>query len=144
MKERGIALLVAIFALAVVGALVAAAFQIGLLEQRIGRNSVYAAEAAEAAEAGAALVLADWEAYPDIGALAVAESVTLARTRLGDHVDFQPTLVRLTDGLYLVRSQGTRTDAAGNVLAQRSVATLARTTAEGVVPLDQRSWVQVY
>jgi hypothetical protein len=52
--------------------------------------------------------------------------------------------VRLTDGLYLIRSQGTRTDAAGNVLAQRSVATLARMTAEGAAPLVQRSWVQMY
>ena len=138
------ALAVAIFVLALVGALVAAAFQIGLLEQRIGRNSVYAAQAAYAAEAGAAMVLADWERYPEIGALAVTDSVTLASAGLGGRVAFQPTVVRLTDGLYLIRSQGTRTDAAGNVLAQRSVATLARTTAEGAAPLAQRSWVQVY
>ena len=50
--ERGMALAVAIFALVVIGALVAGAFYAGNLEQRTGRNSVYAAEAAQAAESG--------------------------------------------------------------------------------------------
>ena len=42
--ERGMALAVAIFALVVVGALVAGAFFAGNLEQRTGRNAVYAAD----------------------------------------------------------------------------------------------------
>ena len=50
--ERGMALAVAIFALVVIGALVAGAFYASTLEQRTGRNSMYAAEAAQAAETG--------------------------------------------------------------------------------------------
>ena len=48
-NERGMALAVAIFALVVIGALVAGAFYASTLEQRTGRNSMYAAEAAQAA-----------------------------------------------------------------------------------------------
>ena len=50
--ERGMALAVAIFALIVIGALVAGAFFAGHLEQRTGRNTLYAAQAADAAEIG--------------------------------------------------------------------------------------------
>ena len=55
--RRGMALAVAIFALVVVGALVAGAFFAGHLEQRTGRNTVYAAQATDAAEAGLANVV---------------------------------------------------------------------------------------
>src|SRR5919106_4115811 len=50
--ERGIALAVAVFALVVIGALVAGTFFAGRLEQQTGRNTFMAAQAAEAAEAG--------------------------------------------------------------------------------------------
>ena len=50
--ERGIALAVAVFALVVIGALVAGTFFAGRLEQQTGRNTIYAAQAAEVAEAG--------------------------------------------------------------------------------------------
>ena len=53
-SERGMALALAIFALVVVGALVAGAFLAGHLEQRTGRGTLYSAQAADAAEAGAA------------------------------------------------------------------------------------------
>ncbi len=138
------ALAAAIFALVVIGALVAMTFQVAHLELRTGRNSVYLVQALEAAEAGPAVVLAEWEAHPEIGALAVGESVTLADTRLGGRAAFQPTVLRLTDALYLIRSEGTSMDAAGNVLARRLVSTLARAASGGVAPLAQRSWLQGY
>jgi Tfp pilus assembly protein PilX len=50
--ERGIALAVAVFALVVIGALVAGTFFAGRLEQQTGSNTFMAAQAAEAAEAG--------------------------------------------------------------------------------------------
>ena len=50
--ERGIALAVAVFALVVIGALVAGTYYAGRIEQQTGRNTMYAAQAAEAAEAG--------------------------------------------------------------------------------------------
>ncbi len=144
MRERGVALPVAIFALVVIGVLVATAFHVAHLEQRTGRSSVYAAQALNAAEAGVALVLAEWASYPGLGTMAAGDSVTLAITALGDRATFQPAVVRLTDDLYLIRSEGTRRDAAGNPLAQRLVATLARTAPGGVAPLAQRGWVSGY
>ena len=51
-NERGVALAVAVFALVVIGALVAGIFFAGRVEQQSGRNTFYAAQAAEAADAG--------------------------------------------------------------------------------------------
>ena len=62
-SERGMALAVAIFALVVVASLVAMAFYSGRLEQRAGRNTMYAAQASDAAEAGAAVILGNWDQY---------------------------------------------------------------------------------
>jgi Tfp pilus assembly protein PilX len=50
-EERGMALAVAVFALAVIGGLVAGNFVAGLLEQQSGRNTLFGMQAAEAAEA---------------------------------------------------------------------------------------------
>ena len=51
-SERGIALAVAVFALVVIGALVAGTFFAGRLEQQTGQNTMFATQAGEAAEAG--------------------------------------------------------------------------------------------
>ncbi len=124
--ERGMALAVAIFALVVVGALVAGAFFAGNLEQATGRNSVYAAEAADAAEAGAATVLADWDQF-NLNTIASGETVPLALPQsLGARVTVTPTVTRLNDDLFLVRTFAKRTTPGGSTLAQRSVATVAR------------------
>ena len=50
-NERGMALAVAIFALVVIGALVAGTFYAGRLEQQTGQNGFYAVQASEAAQA---------------------------------------------------------------------------------------------
>lgn len=124
--ERGMALAVAIFALVVVGALVAGAFFAGNLEQATGRNSVYAAEAADAAEAGAANVLADWDQF-NLNNIANGDSVDVPlATSLGARVTVAPKVTRLNDDLFLVKTLATRTTAGGSILAQRTVATLAR------------------
>jgi len=126
--ERGMALAVAIFALVVVGALVAGAFFAGNLEQATGRNSVYAAEAADAAEAGAANVLSDWDQF-NLNNIANGESVTVPlSTSLGARVNVTPQVQRLNDNLFLVKTLATRTTAGGTILAQRTVATVARLT----------------
>ena len=80
--ERGMALAVAIFALVVIGALVAGAFFAGQMEQRTGRNTLYAAEAAQAAEAGATTILADWDQF-NLNNIVVGDSTVLATTSLG-------------------------------------------------------------
>jgi hypothetical protein len=124
--ERGMALAVAIFALVVVGALVAGAFFAGNLEQATGRNSVYAAEAADAAEAGAANVLSDWDQF-NLNNIANGDSVTVPLSQsLGARVTVTPKVIRLNDDLFLVRTLATRTTAGGSALAQRTVATVAR------------------
>ena len=123
--RRGMALAVAIFALVVVGALVAGAFFAGHLEQRTGRNTVYAAQATDAAEAGLANVVGSWDAL-GLGNVAINDSSVLATTSLGGRHYYQGTVVRVADGMYMIRSLGIRRDAAGNPLAQRLVATLAR------------------
>lgn len=124
-SERGMAMAVAIFALVVVGALVAGAFFAGNLEQRTGRNSIYATEAAGAAESGTASVFAKWD--PALKTLAVGDSLAEPMsTSLGAHVTVTPKVFRLNNELFLVRSVGQRTDAAGNVMAQRTVATVGR------------------
>lgn len=124
--ERGMALAVAIFALVVVGALVAGAFYAGNLEQRTGRNAVYASEAADAAEAGANYVLSDWDQF-NLNNLAVNDSATVPlTTSLGARVSVTPKVIRLNNDLFLVRTLGRRTRADGTVLAQRAVAQLAR------------------
>jgi hypothetical protein len=125
--ERGMALAVAIFALVVIGALVAGTFFTGQLEQRTGRNTLYAAEAAQASEAGAPLVLADWDQF-NLNNLPVSDSLILSSSSLGTRIAYKPTVVRLNTDLFLIRTLGTRTGASGTVLAQRSVGTLVRLT----------------
>ena len=57
--ERGMALAMAVFALVIIGVLVAGAFFSGRLEQRGGTNSVFASEAFEAAGGGLAYTIND-------------------------------------------------------------------------------------
>lgn len=118
------ALAVAIFALVVVAALVAGAFFAGNLEQRTGRNTVYASEAADAAESGVSSVFANWD--PALNGLAVGDSLTEPVTSLGARITVTPNVVRLNDELFLVRSLGQRADASGRTLAQRTVAVVGR------------------
>ena len=140
-RERGMALAVAIFALVVVGFLVAGAFFAGNLEQRTGRNAVFAAEAADAAESGVVSVLAHWN--PGLSALAVGDSASEPiSSPLGSRLRVSPSVVRLNDELFLIRSLGQRTDASGRVLAERTVASVARlvsaaTTAGAAITVTQ-------
>lgn len=139
--ERGMALAVAIFALVVVGALVAGAFFAGNLEQRTGRNSIYAAEAADAAESGAASVYAAWDATLNTLAVGASQSEPMTSS-LGARITVTPTVFRLNNELFLVRSIGQRRDGAGNVLAQRTVVVLSRlvtatTTAKAAVTVTK-------
>ncbi|MBA2457379.1 MAG: hypothetical protein H0V43_00300 [Gemmatimonadales bacterium] len=123
--ERGMALAVAIFALVVIGALVAGVFFAGHLEQRTGGSSLFAAEATQAAEAGSAVVLADWDQY-NLNNMLVGATVVVGTTKMGTRTASSRSVRRLNDELFLITTLGTRTDVAGTVLAQRTVGTLAR------------------
>lgn len=128
--ERGIALAVAVFALVVIGALVAGTFFAGRLELQTGRNTLMAAEAAEAAEAGLNAALAGQTAA-SLLALPVdpdpadADTV-LPHLAMGYNRSAVRTINRLTEHVFLLRSVGTRTDASGGQMASRSIAQLIR------------------
>lgn len=123
-SERGIALAIAIFAMVVIGGIVSATFYIGHLEQRSGRNTMYAIQSFEASEAGLTSVLTTWSG--SYNAMVVGDTMTLPTVNLTGMVSFTPTLTRLNTNLFLIKSTGRRTDAGGNILAERTVGSLSR------------------
>ncbi len=131
--ERGMALALAIFALVVVGALVAGAFLAGHLEQRTGRSTLYAEQAADAAEAGAAMTIAEWDAAT-LNSLPPGGIVSPAAVTLAGKASYRSTVTRLNDQLFLVKSLGTRANAGGGTLARRTVAVVARLASLGEGP----------
>jgi hypothetical protein len=138
------ALLSVLLALVLLGALVAAGFYAALLEQRMGRHTLEATKAAEAAEAGLAQVAGNWEAYPGLTALAVNATLALPSVTFATGQVFEVSVRRLTDAVYLVQAAGTATDAAGNSLARRAIARLVRVDGAAVAVVRERSWVAVY
>lgn len=132
-NERGMALAVAIFALVLIGALVAMAFFSGRLEQRGGAGSVYAVQAFEAAEAGMVDVIARWDATA-FDSLAPGSSLPLDEASLDGGEWYRPTVTRLNETLFLVRAEGTRRGPSGQFLARRVLGTLVRLETPGVAP----------
>lgn len=104
-KERGIALAVAIFALVIVGALVAGSFFFGMQERRVGRNSIRLQQAFAAAEEGANLQVANWD--PRVyNYIAVGDTVPFDGTIIAGGGWYRGSVRRLNNALYLVRSEG--------------------------------------
>jgi hypothetical protein len=150
--ERGIALLIAVVALGVIGALVGGIFFVARLEQQSGENALFAVQAEEAAEAG----LSD--------AVATLDPVTLELLPVGGTPLDLGTLTlpsgtgasrqarRLTQSLFLIRVRGIRAGPGASALAARSVGLLVRLQPDadgvpdpgGVVRLGERGWVQLY
>jgi hypothetical protein len=149
-SRQGIALAAAIFALAVVGGIVAAGFRIALLEQQSGRNTLFVAQASEAAEAGL------WELLhqapkPAVESLVVGGvPLSLVPASPFTGVAVLGQISRVADNLYLVRSRASRVDAAGEVLASRSVGLLAGWSGDTLdqarllLPIRQRAWLQLH
>ena len=126
-NERGIALAVAVFALVVIGALVAGVFFAGRLEQQTGQNTMYAMQASEAAEAGLADAVATQGAEAMLGLQKDPSLNTPITTQaFGAHVSATSTITRLTDNVFLLKSTGTRSDGANSALAVRSLGQLIR------------------
>jgi hypothetical protein len=123
--ERGIALAVAVLALVVIGALVAGTFFAGRIEQRSGENTLYAAQAFEAAEAGASATVSNWVPSAFNNRAVGADTVLPTVTVLGSNV-YTPTVTKLNATTFLIRSEGAHRDAAGNALSRRVVGTLVR------------------
>ena len=127
------ALALAIFALVVVGALVAGAFLAGHLEQRTGRSTLYGAQAADAAEAGAVETLASWDAL-DLNALVPGTVAAFPPVPFAGRSAYRTTVSRLNGQLFLVQSLGTRANANGGTLARRTVGIVARLASLGSGP----------
>ena len=123
--ERGMALAVAVLALVVIGALVAGTFYAGRIEQRSGENTLYAAQAFEAAEAGAGATISSWSPAAFNSRPIGADSVLPTVTVQGSNV-YTPTVTKLNATTFLIRSEGAHRDAAGNALSRRVVGTLVR------------------
>ena len=130
-SERGIALVLTLFAIVVIGALVSGAFFVGRLEQVTGYNGVWNGQAAEAAEAGLAHAQANMDAttylaIPVWTPGAPAELALPTRQITGlPGMAFTDTVRRLNQTLFLVRSAGQRTGG-GRALATARVGALVR------------------
>ena len=123
----------AVFALVVIGALVAGTFFAGRLEQRTGLNSMFAEQSFELAEAGATDVLATW-APATFNGLPPGADTTLPPVTLAPMQVYVPTVTRLTPNLFFVRANGQRLDADGSILAERTIGLLARLGVPVVTP----------
>lgn len=139
-SERGIALAISVFALVIIGALVAGTFFAGRLERSSGQNSAYQIQAFQAAEAGVATVVNNWlpSTYNN---QAEGDDVDVLTTSLGGGgQEFTTTVTKLNSNLFLVRAEGRRV-AGATVLARRMVGQLVRTQ----IPLvDITAAVTVY
>jgi hypothetical protein len=125
-NERGMALAVAIFAIVIIGMLVAGVFYASYLEQRSGENTLYAQQAFEAAESGMANVLSSWDqsvygGFP-VDTPQALSTVTAGRTR------YTPLITKLNSNLFLVSARGEQLSGSGAVLSRRTLATLGRLT----------------
>jgi hypothetical protein len=143
--RRGVALPLALLALVIIAALIGVGFTVAVLEQRIGRNAMYAAQAGAAAEAGVAATIAGWEGY-GLQLLAPGDSVVLASVRLPGGGRYLPTVARLNAALYRLSVEGVRLDAGGGLLTRREVAVILRAAdsasgdAPAVRPIRNRAW----
>lgn len=149
------ALLAAMFALAVIGSLVAGTFFAGRLEQQSGQNVFYVAQAREGAEAGLVRGLSEADAAA-LEALPAGTVLDLGVAPAGDAVTVRTSVSRLTSRLFLLRAQGTRHNALGSALAIRTLGLLVELPAAveapapaagesgSLRPLGERGWLQVH
>ncbi|MGH7533514.1 MAG: hypothetical protein ACREL4_09510, partial [Gemmatimonadales bacterium] len=121
--ERGIALILAVFALVVIGALVAGVFYMAELEQRTGTNTMSGQQATEAAQAGIDYAVANFsKSWMGAGN---GNSFTIASTQLGSTGGyFSGSVTQLNGYTFLVRSFGTAQNGSGGVLATRTMGML--------------------
>ncbi len=103
-SERGIALAVAIFALVVVGGLVAGSLFVATQEQRVGRNTLRQQTAFNAAESATDSVVLGWSSGAYNG-MVVGTSVTVTASATGGGW-YRRTIKRLSDMVYIVRTDG--------------------------------------
>jgi hypothetical protein len=140
----GFALATALFALIIIGAIVAASFALGMLEQYGGRVALSSEQAREAAEWGLADAAANLS-EASLGAMAIgAPALDLGTIQPTAGVEASRTVSRLTSSLFLIRSRGIQHDPTGRPLATRWLASLVRLIPPGTVVQTERSWIQLF
>jgi hypothetical protein len=121
--ERGMALAIALFAIVVIGALVAGTAFAGQLEMGGGRSAIATTQAMEQAETGISDAFENWDPAwngLDAGETAIGPVTTTGRNRRSY------TVTRLGGVLLFVRSTGERLNAGGTIVASRELGHLAR------------------
>lgn len=147
--EQGVALIVAVFALAILGGLVTITYTAGLLELESGRNTLFVSQAAEAAEGEVRQILGSTPVSTVVTLPIQGAPLDLGTVSLGG-IRIVRQLARLTDNLFLVQARGVRVNADGKPLATRAVGLLVGVAVDStsgrdsLVPLTQRAWVQLY
>ena len=134
--ERGMALLLAMLGIVVIGALVSGTFFAGRMEMVSGRNSVYAAQAAEAAEAGLAAAFSPWDRTWNSFPVGVDQNLPPVAIPGPTRVQYTTTVRRMQGGAYLIRSVGQKLDRSGNVMATRMLAKLGKLVPAGTATMD--------
>lgn len=123
-NDRGMALPVALFALVVIGALVAGIFFTARIEIRSGENAMGGARAFEAAQAG--LQMGVPQVVNLAGALGVGATAVIAKTQLGTTGSYyEDSVTKLNHYVYLLRSYGTY-EVNNNVTSTRVLAMLVK------------------
>lgn len=126
--ERGMALAIALFAIVVIGALVAGTAFAGQLEMGGGRSAMATSQAMEQAETGLADAFENWDFTWN--ALAAGDSAfgPTTSTNGGNGAVNRRThrVIRLGGVMAFVHSTGERLSAGGEVLASRDLGMLAR------------------
>ena len=121
--ERGMALAIALFAIIVIGALVAGTAFAGQLEMGGGRSAIATTQAMEQAETGVADAFENWNGTWNSLAAGVTTAPITATLGLNQR---SYTVTRLGGALLFIRSTGTRLNASGGVVASREIGRLAR------------------
>jgi hypothetical protein len=126
-NERGIALAIALMAMIVIGALVTGTFFAARMEMASGRNAVYSGQATEAAEAGIADILDNWNSAWNTAAVDLDQIQASAYPVTGNtSVRYTQTVRRMQGGVYEVISQGDKLDRNGNLVASRLLAKMLK------------------
>jgi hypothetical protein len=120
-RERGFALVGAVFALVIIAALVAGGFFAARQELNVGRSSQTYQRAFDAAEAGLNSTVATWNTGT-LNVLAAGDSTTYTATMPSNTGSYTAVVRRLNDELFLIRSVGQ--DPSGG--SQRTIATITR------------------
>lgn len=127
--ERGIALVLAVFAMVVIGALVAGTVLVGRLEFQSSQAALHASTAQEAAEAGLAERIDGWDVmvYNEMG-FGPENAIFGGTVELGagSNVEFADRVTRFNNTMFLIESTGRKLGAGGTVLAERTVAGFMR------------------